>query len=87
MGLLDAHVPTAPCVSAIRAAVKQWKDNNYKGVTPTTRSLLNHWFLTDHRFAIPPAKSTGGGESGYHEEREPLRAPRWLAPSTSDESD
>jgi len=49
LGLLDARVPTAPCVPAIRAAVKQWREGGYKGVTNTTRTLLNHWFYTDHR--------------------------------------
>lgn len=49
LSLLDAKVSTAPCVPAIREAVKQWRDGGYKGVTATTRILLNHWFKTDHR--------------------------------------
>ena len=40
---------TAPCVPAIRKAVGEWRDGNYKGVTDTTRTLLNYWFKTDHR--------------------------------------
>ena len=48
-GLLEAHVATAPCVPAIREALKQWRDDKYKGVTETTRILLNYWFNTDHR--------------------------------------
>ena len=47
--LLDAGVSTAPCVPAIRAAVKKWRADNYPGVTKTTLLLLNHWFHTDHR--------------------------------------
>jgi len=42
---------TAPCVPGIRAAVEQWRQANYPGVTHTTRILLNHWFHTDHRLA------------------------------------
>ncbi|MGH7453996.1 MAG: DEAD/DEAH box helicase, partial [bacterium] len=40
---------TAPCVPALRDAVKQWRDNGYKGATDTTRLLLNYWFKSDHR--------------------------------------
>jgi type III restriction enzyme len=49
LGLLEAHVATAPCVPAIREKLKEWRDGGYKGVTGTTRLLLNHWFSTDHR--------------------------------------
>ena len=49
--LLDitAKLRTGPCVPALREAVKAWKAGGYKGVTETTRILLNHWFHTDHR--------------------------------------
>lgn len=49
--LLDVAVQlhTAPCVPALREAVKKWRDDGYKGVTETTRLLLNYWFYTDHR--------------------------------------
>ena len=49
--LLDitARLRTGPCVPALREAVKSWKAGGYKGVTDTTRILLNHWFHTDHR--------------------------------------
>ena len=49
LGLLEAKVSTAPCVPAIRDKVKEWREGGYKGVTDTTRLLLNHWFHTDHR--------------------------------------
>lgn len=43
----------APCVAAIRAEVAHWRARNYHddrgGLTNTTRTLLNYWFLTDHR--------------------------------------
>ena len=38
-----------PCVPALREAVKAWQAGGYKGVTDTTRLLLNHWFYTDHK--------------------------------------
>ena len=42
------RLTTAPAVPAIRQAVDDWR-RNYKGVTDTTRELLNYWFHTDHR--------------------------------------
>lgn len=48
LGLLEARVKTAPCVPEIRKAVADWRDR-YKGVSDTTRTLLNYWFKTDHR--------------------------------------
>src|SRR2546423_858131 len=49
--LLDitAKLRTAPCVPALREAVRAWKAGGYKGITDTTRILLNYWFETDHR--------------------------------------
>jgi type III restriction enzyme len=46
---VQPFIATAPCVSALREAVKSWKEGGYKGATDTTRELLNYWFLTDHR--------------------------------------
>jgi len=40
---------TAPCVLPIREAVASWRKGDYKGVTNTTRELLNYWFYTDHQ--------------------------------------
>lgn len=48
-GLFEARVRTAPCVPAIRAAVTEWVRGDYRGVSDTTRQLLNYWFHTDHR--------------------------------------
>jgi type III restriction enzyme len=49
--LLDvtARLRTGPCVPALREAVKAWRAGKYKGITDTTRILLNHWFYTDHK--------------------------------------
>lgn len=53
---------TAPCVPALRRAVNAWRTfelkagmrpawpkDGYAGVSETTRTLLAHWFYTDHR--------------------------------------
>jgi len=49
--LLDitARLRTAPCVPALREAVKAWKAGGYKGITDTTRTLLNYWFIAHHK--------------------------------------
>jgi type III restriction enzyme len=59
LGLLEARVATAPCVPGIREKVKLWREDGYKGVSDTTRILLNYWFCTDH-------KLPGGSKFKYH---------------------
>ena len=59
LGLLDARVLTAPCVPGVREKVTAWRDGGYKGVSDTTRILLNYWFYTDHRLA-------NGRKFAYH---------------------
>lgn len=51
--LLDvtSRLRTAPCVPALREAVKAWAVGGYKGITDTTRILLNYWFYSDHKLA------------------------------------
>src|SRR5581483_11145530 len=46
---LSPFLKTAPCVPALRKLVAEWRENNYPGITDTTRILLNFWFSTDHR--------------------------------------
>ena len=45
---IQEQLSTAACVPAIREAVKEWRANKYKGITETTKELLNFWFHTDH---------------------------------------
>ncbi|MGH6679135.1 MAG: DEAD/DEAH box helicase, partial [Bradyrhizobium sp.] len=59
LGLLEARVATAPLVPAVREKVKSWREGGYKGITDTTRILLNYWFCTDHR-------SPDGRKFAYH---------------------
>ena len=47
--LLEVAIKTAPCVPAIRDAVRNWGAGGYAGATPTSKTLLNYWFRTDHR--------------------------------------
>jgi len=49
LSILEPRLKTAPCVPAIHKAVAEWRQNDYKGITDTTRLLLNYWFKTDHR--------------------------------------
>ena len=37
-----------PLVTKLREEIKSWRDGGYSGVSDTTKSLLNHWFLTKH---------------------------------------
>ena len=49
LSLLEARVSTAPLVPGIREKVNAWREGGYKGISKTTRILLNYWFHTDHR--------------------------------------
>lgn len=51
LNLLEAKVATAPCVPALRIAVKTWRESGCRGVTATTSILLNYWFQADHRLS------------------------------------
>jgi len=59
LGLLEVRSPTAPCVPALRAAVQEWREKDYAGITDTTRTLFKYWFPKDgHRM--------GGRKFEYH---------------------
>ena len=45
---IQEQLNTAACVPAIREAIKSWRAEKYKGITDTTKELLNFWFHTDH---------------------------------------
>ncbi|OLC59755.1 MAG: hypothetical protein AUH89_05520 [Ktedonobacter sp. 13_1_40CM_4_52_4] len=46
---LSPFLKTAPCVPALRKLIVEWRKNGYEGVSETTRILLNHWFVADHK--------------------------------------
>jgi len=37
-----------PLVHTLRQEIKKWRDNNYEGVSNTSRALLEWWFQTEH---------------------------------------
>ncbi len=49
--LLDitSKLRSGACVPALREALKSWQNSGRKGITDTTRTLLNFWFNTDHK--------------------------------------
>src|SRR6266849_9656902 len=49
--LLDitAKLRSGACVPALREAVKSWKAGGCKGITDTTRTLVNYWFEASHK--------------------------------------
>ena len=49
---IQERLTTAPCVPAIRQAVREWRERNYPGATDVTRELLNFWFQTEHRLPL-----------------------------------
>ena len=63
--LLDitAKLRSGACVPALREAVKSWKAAGCKGITDTTRTLLNYWFCTDHKLKT-------GRPFKYHESQQ-----------------
>lgn len=38
----------APLVDKIRRGVAEWRQNGYRGVSDTSRALMNYWFETEH---------------------------------------
>jgi len=46
---ITAKLRSGACVPAIREAMKSWKAGGCQGITDTTRTLLNYWFIADHK--------------------------------------
>jgi type III restriction enzyme len=44
-----------PLVHTLRQEIKKWRDDNYEGVSKTSRALLEWWFQTEH-----PTKTEDG---------------------------
>lgn len=44
----DRYNLMPPLVADLRVKVKEWREDNYKGATETSRSLLRWWFEVDH---------------------------------------
>src|SRR6266446_6913458 len=63
---LTAKLRSGACVPALREAVKSWKAGGRKGITDTTRILLNYWFEASHK------TRTGGLFEYYDFQREAI---------------
>ncbi len=46
---ITAKLRSGACVPALREAVKSWKAGGCKGITDTTRTLVNYWFEASHK--------------------------------------
>ena len=59
----SSHKLMPPLVPQLRRKVKEWRESGYAGAAPTSRSLLNWWFNTQH---LLPASSGGLAEFQYY---------------------
>jgi type III restriction enzyme len=46
--ILEQEFVPLDCVNEIRRRVRQWREEGYRGVSPVTRKLLEHWRDEDH---------------------------------------
>lgn len=59
-----------PLVAELRKKVKDWRDSNYGGAAPTSKSLLNWWFNTPH--LMPQSDGNEAEFQYYFAQREAL---------------
>lgn len=57
-----------PLVAKLRLKVKEWRESNYNGISPTSKALLNWWFNTPH--PITNSNETNGVFQYYFAQRE-----------------
>lgn len=65
-----------PLVDKIRREVHAWRENNYPGVSETSKSLLNWWFKSEHYFVL--ADNTTINFQYYFAQREAVESVIWL---------
>ena len=54
-------------VNNLRAAMRDWRESCYAGVSDTTGELLSHWFFNEHRMPMPGVGGEGGvGEIAFN---------------------
>ncbi len=41
-----------PLVHKLRIKVKKWRDNNYEGISDTSRTLLQWWLQAEHPVCV-----------------------------------
>ncbi len=65
-----------PLVAKIRQEVQAWRASGYAGASPTTITLLNHWFETEH--LVEDADQTLSPFRYYFAQREAVETAIWL---------
>jgi len=65
-----------PLVHQLRRKVKAWRDDNYKGASDTSISLLNFWFGTEH--LMPKADGMMEKFEYYFAQREAVETVAYL---------
>ena len=65
-----------PLVAKVREEVKAWRDKDYAGASPTSKSLLSWWFKTDH--LIEQADRSQSRFRYYFAQREAVETVIWL---------
>jgi len=65
-----------PLVASIRKEVFTWRESDYKGASPTSITLLRHWFETDH--LLENANGTLSTFRYYDAQREAVETVIWL---------
>jgi type III restriction enzyme len=65
-----------PLVYKVRKAVAAWREAAYAGASPTTATLLNHWFRTEHQ--RPDTNGTVRPFRWYFAQREAVESAIWL---------
>jgi len=70
----DKLIP--PLVHKIRKEIKEWRDNNYAGVSETSKALLKWWFSTEH--IVQKADGTMAEFKYYFAQREAVETVIYL---------
>ncbi len=65
-----------PFISELRKKVKEWRDNNYKEASETSKALLNWWFKNEHTIFDKNGMSTPF--KYYFSQREAVETIIWL---------
>ncbi len=65
-----------PLVHKVRQGVKAWRDSGYARASATTRTLLLHWFHTEH--LMPQADGTVEPFRWYFAQQEAVESALWL---------
>ena len=65
-----------PLVDKVRKEVQAWRDKDYAGASETTRTLLRHWFQSEH--IMPDADGTSRRFHWYFAQQEAVESAIWL---------